>query len=569
MGKKIPYGISHLESIRGKKEDFLYVDKTHFLKEIEKTRHLIHLRPRRFGKSLFLSMMESYYDINSADKFNDLFNGLSVHREPTPLKNSYYILRLNFSGIQNTESADVESGFTAKVVDGIRDFIGRYKLEITPKASTSASEVLSAFMTDFNELKLSHKIYILIDEYDHFTNALLKGSGEDFLAILQKGGFVRSFYEVLKEKAERGIVERMFITGVMSITLDSMTSGFNIATNITTNKKFTDIMGFTHDEVQLALTQKFEESCSLTPAEQSHIFEILKENYNGYRFSPESPVKIFNSTLIMYFLQNYLPGKEIPKKLVDDNLNQTGTTIANLVNLKNSHANLAVIEDVVKNKVVEGDLQPFIKVDEKFDTDDLITVLFNIGLLTIKGEGMSTYFEMPNKIIEKIYYDYLGKFLQKEADYTLDVSRQRKAITALGINGDVQPLTELVSDFLKHTSGRNSMNFDEKYVKLAYLFALSNTHQFTVYDEFPAQQGYGDIFIQKSPTSHSNYEFLIELTYIKKSDTTTAKIEQELSDGIDQIKYYIQDQRLALRENLKKFCIVFSHYEAVRVVEVH
>jgi len=248
---KIPYGESHFETLR--LQGYVYIDKTRFIEEVEKTKRLIHLRPRRFGKSLFLSMLDSYYDVNSADKFDELFKGLYIHENPTENKNNYYILRFNFSGIQNTEKSDLEDGFLNKVKAGIKSFSDRYDLDIRPKESNSAGGVLGALLNDFQMLKKPQKIYILIDEYDHFTNSVLGGDGGDFLALLERGGFVRSFYEIIKEKAELGIVERIFITGVMSITLDSMTSGFNVATNVTTYDRFADMIGFRADEVKSLL----------------------------------------------------------------------------------------------------------------------------------------------------------------------------------------------------------------------------------------------------------------------------------------------------------------------------
>jgi len=570
---KNPYGVSNFERIRTK--NFLYVDKTHFIEKIETINCLMHLRPRRFGKSLFLSMLDCYYDINSADKFDELFRGLYIHESPTNYQNSYYILRFNFSGIQNTEIEGLEEGFVGKVKDGVQRFINRYKLGIKLPEEISAAAILRSLLTSFENLNLSNKIYILIDEYDHFTNSLLTGDGEDFLSILRCGGFVRSFYEVIKERTESdGIVERIFITGVMSVTLDSMTSGFNIATKITTDLDYADMMGFTADEVKELLkksylkSERLQESVELTAEEQATIYEIFQENYNGYLFSEESDVKVFNSTLIMYYLQSYLPHKRPPRKLVDMNLNQTGATIESIVGLKNREENNQVIEEIINNKQVEGALQPFINIDDKFDRDDLITLLFNIGMLTIKGFDMETQFEMPNKIIEKIYLQYLSKLVQRQSAYDLDLFAQKQAIFELGRKGGIGALTELVSEFLMHTSSRNTIKFDEKYIKLVYMMILTHSNQFNIYDEFIARQGFGDLVILKAPNSTARHEVLMELKYIKKGDTTEAKIEKELADGINQIGLYMKDKRLANRGEIKKFVVVFSGFDVVRLLEI-
>ena len=567
--RKIPYGVSSFPLIR--REDYLYVDKTHFIKEVEKTKTLIHLRPRRFGKSLFLSMLDSYYDIAKADKFDDLFTGLNIHKNPTKNRNNYYMLRFNFSGVQNVREGDLEQGFFNKVKDGVTRFINKYKLDIELEKSDQAADLLASLVKGFEKLGLSHKIYILIDEYDHFTNSVLAGDGQEFLALLRRGGFVRSFYEVIKENAELEIIERIFITGVMSITLDSMTSGFNIDTNVTTNKRFTDVMGFSAVEVKDVLKMTFFEEgeqdhpVQLTPSEQAEVYEIFVENYNGYLFSEESSTKVFNSTLIMYYLKHYLPEKRLLRNLIDPNLNQSSTTIENIVSLKNPEQNYDLIRQIVEDSEVAGKLQSFMDIDKKFERNDVITMLFNIGLLTIKGQGTRTKFEMPNKIIEQIYYQYLSELIQKKAGYKLDIESQELALEALGEKGDIMPLTKLVEEFLTHIANVNLRQFDEKYIKLVYLMLIYITDQFKVYDEFPAGNGFIDILLEKAPVSFATYEALIELKYIKKKEATPERIEKELQAGIKQVEGYLQDDRVNRLANLKKFVIVFSGHEAVRV----
>ena len=310
---KIPYGLSNFERIR--KANFLYVDKTHFIEKVEAFDYVMHLRPRRFGKSLFLDMLDHYYDVANVDKFDELFGGLFVHENPTDDRHSYYILRLNFSGIENDEEEGLKKGFLRRVTIDAQRFINRYNLNINLSQLETPAGVLDTLLEGFEALNLKHKVYILIDEYDPFTNAVLSGNGEEFLAALKRGGFVRSFYEVIKERAGSGVVERLFMTGVMSVTLDSMTSGFNIATNLTTNENFSDMMGFTDDEVKDLLKLSYSNSIQpkkmvkLTDEEQVTTYEIFKDNYNGYLFSERSSIKVFNSTLIMYYLQHYLPKK--------------------------------------------------------------------------------------------------------------------------------------------------------------------------------------------------------------------------------------------------------------------
>jgi len=558
---KIPYGESHFESLRT--QGYLYVDKTRFIEEVEKTRRFLHLRPRRFGKSLFLSMMDCYYDVAMADRFDELFGGLHVHEFPTENRNSYYMLRFNFSGVQNTKLENLEQGFVAKVKDGAQAFIDRYDFDIKLVESNSAAIILGSLLSSFAALKLPNKVYMLIDEYDHFTNSVLSGDGEEFLTVLRRGGFVRAFYEVIKEKSELGIVERLFITGVMSVSLDSMTSGFNIAKNMTTNARYADVVGFTSEEVKDVLKK-----IGLSEEAQESTYEVFRENYNGYLFSEESDVRIFNSTLINYYLSEWQDNGNPPKSLVDVNLNQSGTTIGNIVDLKNREANYELIGQIVEDKEVIGELQPFINIDKKFDEDDVITMLYNIGILTIQNIEGRIRFVMPNKIIERICYKYLSDLTQKKADYQVNGRKRTVALRVLEETGDIEPITKLAEEFLTHISNRNLRKFDEKYVKLVYFMFLASTDQLLVYNEFPARNGFIDLLIKKSPGSNAKYGSIIEFKYIKKSDTTDAKIESELVEGIAQIEEYSKDERISKIPNLKKYVIVFSGYEVVKLQEL-
>ena len=567
---RIPYGESNFELIRNKK--FLYVDKTHFIEQLESTSKLIHLRPSRFGKSLFISMLESYYDVASAEKFDELFSGLHVHEHPTQYRNSYYILRFNFSGIPTQNFEMIMDGFFGKVKSALESFISKYNLNIKIDDYKAPAGAINAVLTAVSNLNLANKVYILIDEYDHFTNAVLNHGLDDFMALVERGGIVRSFYEVIKEKSETGIVERFFITGVMSVSLDSMTSGFNVGTNITTENRFADMMGFTAAEVKCILGKTLKNSLKmgieLTDAEQDEVYGIWKENYNGYLFSLRSELKVFNSTLIVYYLQKYVEEKAHPESLLDPNLKQSGTTIKNLADLKNREANYKVVEEIVKEKVVSGKLSTFIDLDEKYERNDFITLLFNIGLLTIKEAGIRTRFEMPNKIVESIYLQYLSELEQKRLGCKIDVLEQELALDELAEDGKIDKLTTVVSEFLQQTSGRNKIKFDEKYIKLIYSFIMSSTDQYFIYDEYPARQGFGDLVALRTPASYAKYELLLELKYIKVSATTKSKVEKEFEDGAQQIASYMKDKRLTMLPYLKKYVVVFSGFEVARLEEV-
>jgi hypothetical protein len=323
------------------------------------------------------------------------------------------------------------------------------------------------------------------------------------------------------------------------------------------------MMGFTHNEVKEILKQL------MFPIDkQADIYHVLKENYNGYRFSSETDIKVFNSTLIMYYMSHYIRRQRTPRTLIDPNLNQSGVTIENIVGLKSQEKNYEIIEQIIENKQVLGTLSNFIDIKKKFDHNDFITMMFNIGLLTIKAPGIVTTFEIPNKVMDNIYLEYLVDLTQKQANYRIDVQKQELALLALGQNGNIQPLTDLVVDFLTNTAVRNKQKFDEKYIKLVYMMLLATNNQFLTYDEYPAGQGFIDLFIQKTPASYADYEHAIELKYLKKAETTAARIEADIVEAKRQMDKYLDDKRISERSHLKKFIIVFSGFEVARMEEI-
>ena len=284
--RQIPYGQINFESII--KDNCIYVDKTQYIEKLESSQNLkttVYLRPGRFGKSLFTSMLDYYYAIDRSEKFEELFGNLYIGKHPTENKNKYYILKLDFSGLDVDSETSLEymkEIFNKKVILGINDFENRYQIQVNYEDSISPAETIGKLFVEFRKQKPNEKIYILIDEYDNFTNGILKGNAEKLLSIVSGEGFVKGFYATIKENIGLGTVERFFATGIAPVTLDSMTTGFNIATDITRNPLFTSMIGFTEQEVieiiKEVLSEKKEE-------EQKEIYEIMKKYYDGYRFS--------------------------------------------------------------------------------------------------------------------------------------------------------------------------------------------------------------------------------------------------------------------------------------------
>ncbi|GHU44292.1 hypothetical protein FACS1894111_11310 [Clostridia bacterium] len=564
--KKIPYGESNFESII--REDYLYIDKTKYLGDLEYNKKLIYLRPRRFGKTLFTSMLDYYYGLDHADKFDDLFRALYVYDNPTPYKNSYYILKFNFSGVAAGNKADSEELsklFANKVVQGLEKFCGRYKFNFSLDKKAMAAAVLGDFFVQFAGLELQNKIYVIIDEYDHFTNGLLRGNAKEFLEVLQRGGFVRAFYEVIKEYSENGIVDRFFATGVMPVSLDSMTSGFNISTNITRMDAFAAMIAFTEQEVREAIKVALP---SFSEVDREQIYQELKQNYDGYRFTIKQEEHVFNGTLVMYYLSRYQRGGEAPEELIDSNLNVSGESIRNIVELLEPESNVKVIEELSLNNEVSGSFVPYFQLDKSYAKNDMLTLLFSVGFLTIKEKKLRLLFRIPNRVMEGVYFEYLLQAAQRRSNYRIDTTEIEDAILSFAEKGDLTGIADLVKNFLVQTGSRDTINFSEKNLKHTFSMFLSLSRQYVVHGEFPAGKGFADLLIQKSQGSYATYEGLLELKYVKEADATEGNIQKLTEEGKEQIKRYLQDKRLQERENLKKYVVIFVGFERYYLEEI-
>lgn len=565
MGKRVPYGRVDLKSVR--EDGMLYIDKTMYLEKLEQNNVLIYTRPRRFGKSMLTSMLAYYYSISEAENFEKIFKGLYVYDHPTPYKNKYYVLQFNFSGIETGSEVGIEEmnrQFSELVYMGVANCITRYKFGFEVNKVNNAPGILREFLTKFNQLEKENKIYIMIDEYDHFTNGILKGNAQKFLDILGNSGFVRAFYEVIKENLEslNPPIERFFATGVTPLTLDSLTSGFNIATKITNNPLFTAMCGLTEEEVKYAI----KESGAPNPEEA---FNKMKENYDGYIFNEYDQTHIFNTTLVMYYLNTLQTLGFPPKNLVDGNLAATGSKIENMAGLINREENYKILDELLMNGEIVANLTESFELEKRFNKDDFISLLFYNGYLTIKEQnGMELKFHEPNYVTKTLYSSYFLELTDIAKKYKIDTSEISSAIIELGQRGNIRPLVEKVSEFLYHCSTRDKENFNEMNLKHVFSMILAFTSQFMTYGEYPAGQGFIDMYIAKAANSLATYEAVVELKYLNKEKARRFNFKKSVKEARVQLENYLEDKRMKDKENLKKFVIVFEGFDKFYIEEL-
>ncbi|MCK4259837.1 MAG: AAA family ATPase [Halanaerobiales bacterium] len=561
--KIIPYGVSDYVKMRSK--DFLYIDKTKYIEILDSygDDYVFFLRPRRFGKSLFLSMLDSYYDINTKAQFDQLFSGLYIGDHPTSYANSYYILKFDFSGIQSSERESLVSGFRRKILDGINDFKKKYQLTFELPLEEEPANLLSFFLTEVKYL-IDGKIYVLIDEYDHFANDLLSFQVEVFADTISKTGFVRKWFEVLKTGTGMGVVDRIFVTGVSPITLDSLTSGFNIASNLTRDPNLNEMMGFTESEVLSLL----EATVDMTDVKQ--LMPELKDYYNGYLFNEDVEQRVFNSDMILYYLNTYQKTKKPPKDLVDINISSDYSKMQKLFTLKNKERNYKILERILKGEPQITTITREFSLAKEFTTSDFLSLLFYMGFLTIEKEVLTRVkLKVPNYVIKELYFNFFSQMLMEPIEPKLETFEIENSIDQIALNGNLDPFIQLIEQTLEDLSNRDYLNFDEKYVKLIFITYLMLSKLYYVKSEYEANGGYIDIAFFSRNDKKEIYEGLIELKYIKKKDYEKKGdqlVVEMIEKGKNQLINYSKAKELQEKKKLIKWVLVFVGDKCVEKV---
>ena len=548
--QKIPYGISNYRMIR--EEGYVYVDKTRFIRVLEgyPEPYVFFLRPRRFGKSLFVSLLSSYYDIAAKDEFEHLFSGTDIGKNPTPMKNNYYVLNFDFSGI-STESEDIlRETFAKSVLKSVNTFIEKYCPQCSPIGMDFAPELLQSFI-HIIEREINGPIYVIIDEYDHFANELLSFDLALFQNSVSKNGFIRKWYEVLKQGTKTS-VRRIFATGVSPVTLDSLTSGFNIGKNLSRSQKLNEMMGFTAEEVSWLVTETLPAG-SRTPA----MMGTMQQYYNGYLFSEKGEKRVFNSDMILYYLSSTYEQGEPPELLLDMNIASDYGKLGRIMRLKSPESNIPVLKEIVYGGEVSAQITPQFSMEKDFTRDDFASLLYYLGLLTIKkaipGEVV---LHIPNYVIRGLYYDFFAKVISEEGSFAIQPERIRDAMREIGYEGRCAKLVVLIEEILHAFSNRDYIGFDEKYIKVLLFTYAHMSNLYLVKSEYEVPDGYIDIVLIPREPWKPDYCAMFELKYLK-SGASEDKIRELTQEGIGQLKRYSASSEFSHIKNLKKWVLVF------------
>ncbi|MDZ7880737.1 MAG: AAA family ATPase [Saprospiraceae bacterium] len=562
----------------------LYIDRTAYIRVIENhsNANLLFVRPRRFGKSLWLSILHYYYGVEHKDKFEKLFGNLAIGQHPTPLHNSFLILKFQFAGIDVETDASTFYGFRRNVLTGIQNCMGTYPAYFSPEEIAyvetidTPANMIQAFFGLYKRKNIPHQLYILIDEYDQFANELVGHDTERFNAIIGRSGFVRKYYELIKDAANTGIVSRFFGTGVSPLTVDSLTSGFNITSSLEQELKFHDLMGFKRHEVAYILQQVGAEE-----AEIPKLITDLKEWYDGYLFNPEATELLYNSDMVMYFASHYEEKKKYPRKMLDANIATDYYKVKKIFSIQGREQEfIPILKELTTKEVVTAKMTDFFNLEKPFTKDDLVSLLYYMGWITIKDTDNGLYnFQMPNRVIKELYYDYFVDISAQELGLNNTALDIRDALTELARTNNPQPFLNQIKILLdKGLSLRDAQGFDEKHLKMLLIPYLSLSASHYVKSEQEWENGYPDLLLLRRPNITTHYNFIIELKYVKLNeknkrvdpkDKTSEKIyDKVVREARVQLNKYIQTDDAKRMPNLKAWLIVLVGREWKLVEEI-
>ena len=555
--RKLSNGISNYEDIV--REDRLYVDKTMYIEKIENLsdKTIMFLRPRKFGKTLFTSTLECYYDINKKDKFEELFRNTYIGKNPTENRNKYCILRFNFSGISTENIEETIKGFKNSTIESIKLFIAKYNLDFYINESQEAEEILNSLYTAFQIQKANEKIYVIIDEYDHFANELLGFRTDEFKNLIAKNGKIRKWYEILKKGTET-VIDRIFITGVSPVTLDSTTSGFNIANDITKNILFNDMLGFSKDDVIYLMNE-----LEIPKEKQKELLPIMKTNYDGYIFSNMirenlENYKMYNSNMTLYFLEAYKQQNEIPEELIDTNIISDYGKIEAFMDLCQNMNKIELLEKIVDGDLIESELTEKFNAEIEFGEKELVSLLFYLGYLTIKEINFGVLeFGSPNDVIRKIYSDYFLEYIKRKSGLTNEIN-QKEILKEILLEGKIDKLLNVLKEFLTNLSNRDYQKFDEKYIKVIFYSICRMLKGLYVKSELELSGQYADILLIPKEELKKRYSILIEFKYIKKEDydKDNSLLKNKQKQAKIQLEAYKKSEEITMLPKLKSYSIV-------------
>jgi len=556
--KKIPYGQADYKNI--KENNYYFIDKTKFIEKLENLneRYLIFLRPRRFGKSLFISMLHYYYDKHYKDDFKTLYGDTYIGKNPTKEVNKYLIMRFNFSGI---DVNDVEESLRINLLEELKGFISKYNIIVE-----IANNPIILFNTVFKFLQKNRlELMVLIDEYDNFANKLLLREKTEYLGLVsEKTASFKQFFTILKTATdmENSPLKRIFITGVTPMTMFDVTSGFNIGSNISMRPDLNDMVGFNEEELDKIL-----EYYKLDIDKN-----ILKEWYNNYKFNWRSE-SIYNTDMILYFINHYKINNEMPDEMIDMNVRSDYSKLRTIVYTnKKLNGNFETLQTLIAGDTVSipNLVQDFSALNLETD-ENFKSLMFYLGLVTIESRDLDLNLKIPNETVKRIDIDFLRETFALEDIFELKTSELTKTFKEFALNGSLD-VFKYLAEMIKENTGIRDYIYKEQSVKSMYMAYLSLSPYYIIKSELELNKGFVDILI-KPFNPYVKYVGLLEFKYIKLSDKADKATVKKLKDeAITQLNKYENDSLVTVYTNqgvlVKKVVLIFHGWEMLVCEEV-
>ncbi len=580
--KLIPYGQSNYKNVAT--QNFYYVDKTRYIEILEQmgTRFLVFLRPRRFGKSLFVSMLRHYYDRNRKDEFEALFGQTYIGSHPTPLRNHYPVLFFTFSGIKTYGTIeDTIESFNLSVNGKIETFLllNQAYLELTEEehkkilAINDGGDQLRELVEVLT--RKERTFYLMIDEYDNFGNNILAEYGKErYLEVTHGVGFLRNFFAVIKDGTLEGKIDRLFVTGVSPLVLADVTSGFNIGTNISLFPALNAMTGFTRQEMETLVDYYIAEG-GLKAENRDTCIEIMQDWYNGYQFSVEASERVYNSDMVLYFVNQYQMYGRIPPDILDENVRIDYGKLKFLMFLDQQiNGNFYILKDLLEQERLQGKLIKSIAVGEEIEPNRFLSLMYFLGLTTIQaGDSLTMTFVPPNLLIHKMLWEYLRKATEDAYRFKVNVYTLRQHLTNLAVKGEWRSLLMYIFEKFYQAASARDFVFHEEGVKMFLLAYLNMAEMYRVESEKAFEQGYSDIFLYPDVELFPDiqYGYIFELKYLKSRDINTEKKKREQTKKAflkakQQLERYTDTT--AFKKTVKKVAVIVSAREVLKMEEV-
>ena len=571
--KQLPYGISDFETVM--QDGLYYVDKTMYIPLLEdQPRNLMFIRPRRFGKSLLLSMLKTYYDKAKKDKFEELFGSLWIGQHPTPLMGRYEVMHLDFSQIGGTID-ELPRRFDDFLARKLNAFVRKYASDYPDYfikeffEATSGNDKLTMITTTANDLRIP--MYLIIDEYDNFTNVVLSEKGEEvYHQMTHAEGFYRDVFKKFK-----GTFERIFFTGVSPVTLDDLTSGFNIGWNITTKRAFDKMLGFSTEDVREMFAYYKDAGSLSADCDIEAMIADMKPWYDNYCFAKEcleEPNRVFNSDMVLYYLRSYIEDGHAPEVMLDPNTKTDYNKLKKLIQLDRLDGDRkGILRQIAEEGEIVSEIVPSFPASALVKPEMFISLLFYYGMLTIKGtRGARLILSIPNNNVRLQYYNFLMEEYGKRC--SIEVIRLQDGFDSMAFDGNWRDALQYLCDCYKQLSSVRDSIEGERNIQGFFMAYLSLCSYYITAPELELSHGFCDFFLLPNMTHYqANHSYIIELKYLSKADYSEEKARRQWREAVEQTSHYEAAPRVeALRQGtqLHKIIIQFCGWEVIRMEEV-